>query len=1107
MIESDGLGYYRHPTIHGDALVFCCEDDLWSVSTAGGVARRLTANPGPASFPRHSPDGRWIAYNGSDDGPVEVYVMPAAGGTPRRLTWTGGLTQVVGWHPDGQSVLFASAWRQPFAKSFHLHSVPLVGGPPQPLKLGPARAVSFDRAGAGVVLGRNSGDPARWKRYRGGTAGTIWVDSKGDGNFRPLLELPGNLASPMWLGQRIYFLSDHEGFGNLYSCSPSGRDLKRHTDHEDFYVRFPADDGRRIAYHAGADLHVFDSADGSSRKLEVHVSSARPQRNRKFVAARQGLESFRLHPAGHSLAAVSRGGLYAMGLWEGSAGRLGKVSEVRYRLARWLPEGTHIVATDDEAGDENLVVLAADGGGKPRRIRGDFGRALDIEVAPAGNLLALANERQELIVIDWKRGRGRVIERSPFNRIEGLAWSADGRWLAYGFPSTLRTCSIRLLDTQSGEVSQVTREEFRDVRPSFDPDGNYLYYLSWRAFDPVYDNHFFDLGFPRGMKPMLLPLRRDVVSPFAPGMRAPRPPSLDDSSGGEDKPSEATRKAEKKGTPRKLEIDFDDIENRSIAFPVGEGLYGRIFGLRGMTLMSSFPIMGSLEQSWSKDTDSEAEGIVEVWDFEKQRLELLSDAISDFHVAPSASVVALRVGHRVRVVHSNFRIERKPESNDAGRESGWVDLDRLLVEVVPAAEWRQMFLEAWRLQRDHFWTPDMSGVNWEEVRDRYLPLVDRCASRAEFSDLLWELQGELGTSHCYELGGDYRPAPLWHQGMLGADLELDAKSGSWRVARIPRGDSWEERASSPLAAPGLAIRAGDEILAVDGKPVGRDASPYQRLVNFAGREVQIKVRSRGRHAPKGERVVTVKTLRDEQPLRYRDWVESNRAYVHAASKGRVGYVHVPDMGPGGYAEFHRYYRHEVENDALLIDVRNNGGGHVSQLLLEKLARRRVGYDRPRWGSPESYPSHAPKGPVVALTNEMAGSDGDIFSHCFKLYGLGPLIGKRTWGGVIGIWPRHSLADGSITTQAEFATWFEDVGWGVENYGTDPDIEIDIRPQDYRDGVDPQLDRALRELEKMLAKRPPSEPSFSSAPSLRPGRLPAQLVKLPLATARKRKPRS
>jgi tricorn protease len=353
-------------------------------------------------------------------------------------------------------------------------------------------------------------------------------------------------------------------------------------------------------------------------------------------------------------------------------------------------------------------------------------------------------------------------------------------------------------------------------------------------------------------------------------------------------------------------------------------------------------------------------------------------------------------------------------------------------------------------------------------------VLARVGTRAEFSDLMWEMQGELGTSHCYELGGDYQTRPNWRQGFLGADIDYDRRQRGWLVRRIPQGDSWDIDARSPLAAPGLNLEAGDQITAIGGESVDRNLSPDQRLVNMADRDVQLTIRRKERRRTD---TLTVRTLDDEGDLRYRDWVEGNRAWVHSRSRGKVGYVHVPDMGPWGYAEFHRYYGPESDRDGLIIDVRFNRGGHVSQLLLEKLMRRRIGYDISRWGEPLPYPDVAPVGPMVALTNEYAGSDGDIFSHAFKLMGLGPLIGKRTWGGVVGIWPRTALVDGTVTTQPEFAYWFEDVGFDVENYGTNPDIEVDIRPQDYAAGRDTQLERGLDEVRKIIRASGNLRPDF------------------------------
>ena len=1094
---SAALGYYRHPTIAGERIVFVFEDDLWSTPLEGGTARRLTANPGVSTFPVLSPDGQSVAFTGRDDGPAEAYVMDADGGTPRRITWMGGNTQIAGWSSNGENVLAATDWRQPFGGMMHLVAVPRTGGTPQALNYGPARAISFSTELPGTVIGRNSGDPARWKRYRGGTAGTLWVDRGNDGKFSPLIQLKGNLASPMWIGRRIYFLSDHEGHGNLYSCSPTGRGLARHTEHADFYVRFPRTDGHSIVYHAGADIYVFDPAQNASRKIDLEIHSSHSQRNRKFVSPGRYLESFDLHPKGHSLASIHRGGLFSMGLWTGAPVRLGTVSGVRYRLASWLPDGKHIVAVTDEPGEEALIMFRLGGSESPRLIRGDFGRPTGLYVAPGNatkkaenetagskkrtpaskkqkrtkpdiNRLVLTNHRQEVICVDLDSGRSRVLDRSRHHRINGVAWSPDSGWIAYGHSSAEHTSAIRLCRVDTGKVSTITREDFSDGYPSFDPDGKYLYFISGRIYNPVYDNLYFDLGFPLGTRPYLVTLRKETPSPFARGTERPRAPG-----GAADSKAEGSKDTKKDV----FRIDLDNIGDRIIAFPLPEGRYSEILGAHGRALYSKYPIVGSLNND--TDSDPDPKGILEYWAFDSNKSGKVFDKVSDFTLSLDARVLGIRSGKRVRAVPAEFKDESEKTKDEYSRETGWVDLDRIPVSVVPHQEWQQMYAEAWRLQKEHFWRADMSGVDWDQVHARYLPLVDRVGTRAEFSDLMWEMQGELGTSHCYEMGGDYRPRPNWRQGFLGADLDFNKRTGKWHVQRIPKGDSWDADYASPLAAPGLNLEPGDEILQVGGETVNGSTSPYERLVNMADRDVQISVRRR-RGRRRSTETVTVKTLHEETSLRYRDWVEGNRSFVHERTRGRVGYIHIPDMGPFGYSEFHRYYGPESVRDGLIVDVRFNRGGHVSPLLLEKLCRQRIGYDVSRWSEPIPYPYASPTGPMVALTNEYAGSDGDIFSHSFKLFGLGPLIGKRTWGGVVGIWPRHSLVDGTVTTQPEFAFWFEDVGYGVENYGTDPDIEIDNLPQDYARGIDRQLEKGLATIREVLRKTPQNRPDLKNS---------------------------
>ncbi|MDQ2662535.1 MAG: PDZ domain-containing protein [Candidatus Eremiobacteraeota bacterium] len=1072
-------GYYRYPTVAGDRVVFACEDDLWSAPLSGGPAARLTASAGQCTFPRLSPDGSKIAFISSDEGHPEVFVMPAGGGMPRRLTFLGGtMAAVCGWSPDGADILFVSnpsAWYERETRGFRISAG---GGEPRELHLGHMKNFSYGSGGT-MAIGRNEQDPARWKRYRGGTSGEIWVDAAGSGEFEKLKLPNGNPTWPMWAAERLYFLADHDGIGNIYSCAPDGSDVERATHESEYYVRFPSTDGRRIAYAAGGALFYYDIETKQTHSIDVECASAAPQTVRRFLDGSEELDEFAPSPDGLHLGVIARGQAFTMPLWDEAPVAHDGSSASRTRGFAWLADGRFACVTDRNGFEQIVIVDRERGHEAVLATKTDIGRVTELVASPASQVVAFANHRFELVILNLEDGSLRTIDTSLGNRVTDLAFSPDGRWLAYVYwPGSDNSSIVRVAKVKTGKVHDVTSQLRVDASPAWDPEGKYLYFISTRDFDPVYDALQFNLGFPQAQRPFVVTLTQGAPNPFAP---KPKPVHRDHENEHRD---DDARDKKPEGPPR-VDIDFDGIVGRILAFPVDEGEYGQIVATKRRVFFTKFDVRGIKPGGRNWDDEEGPSGTLLAYDFDQQRVAPFAHDVGDIALGADGRTLIYRSQDRLRAVDALNDLPEEGEDvqklgTDAGRKTGWMDLDRISVEVEPRDEWAQMYREAWRLQTEQFWVADMSDIDWDRVYDRYAALLPRIRTRTDLSDVIWEMHGELGTSHAYEIGGDHRIPPQYGRGFLGADFTYDEAAQGWRIARIYRGDSWNREVDSPLAEPGTDIREGDVVVAIGGKRLTRRRTPQEALVNAAGREVVLTLAGR----KNGERRVTVKALASEQQLRYRAWVDENRRNVLERTGGKVGYVHIPDMGPWGFSEFHRGYLSEFDRAGLLVDVRYNRGGHVSALLLEKLSRKRVGYDVSRHSKkPVPYPAESVAGPLVGLTNQFAGSDGDIFSHCFKLYGLGPLVGKRTWGGVIGINPYHRLVDGTITTQPEFSFWFKDVGWGVENYGTDPDYDVDIAPQDYRAGRDPQLDFALRLITTSVQAHHEVYPDLATKPSL------------------------
>ena len=1081
-------GYLRYPHIHGDLLVFVSENDVWLAPADGGRAWRLSADSAQVSYPRFSRDGARIAWTSWRDGNPEVYTADPEGNDAGRLTyWSDARTRVTGWTRGGE-VVAVSATGQPETYLTWAYAIPLEGAPPRRLPFGPVTDLALEETGTVLLTGRMNTEPAFWKRYRGGTRGRLWTATGTDPLFtRVLSDLDGQLAGPMLIGGRLFFLSDHEGTGNIYSCALDGSDVRRHTDHDGMYARNPATDGQRIVYHVAGDIWILDSPEAAEpRKLEVTLGSPAPARAPRLVSARDHLGSLDCDQTGQASVVEVRGTVHWLTHKDGPARALHVDPAARARLPRVLGETGQAVWVTDADGADALEIAGTSGDADPVTLAaGQLGDVMSLAASPDGATVAAAARDGRLLVVDVASGQVTELAASDDGAISGLAWSPDSAWLAWAQPVIRNLARIRIARVADRETIDVTDGRFADSSPVFTLDGLYLAFLSQRSFDPVYDTHTFDLAFPFGGRPYLVPLAEQTPSPLGP-LPGGRPLGQGDD---EDPAAEVA-----------VAVDPDGLAGRVVALPVEEARYGSLRPVKGGLAWLREPVAGVLGEGGAGPDDDRPRPALQRFDLRKREVKEMAGGLDWFRVSGDGTRIVIRDHNELRVIPSAGK------HDDAG-ETVTVDLSRARFQADPAALWRHAYGEAGRYLRRDFWNPDMSGVDWDGVLGDYRPLLGRIRSAGDFADLLWEVLGELGTSHAYVTAawdgtGDHTPV-----GQLGADISRDA-AGRWVVDRVLPGESSDPRARSPLEAPGVAAGPGDELVAVDGQPVDPRRGPWPLLAGTAGKPVELTLLSRGDNPPKtppgleglpapqtprpplGEappphsrlRRVVVVPLRSDRRLRYQDWVASRRRLVRELSDGRLGYLHIPDMMGEGWAHFHRDLRTEMTRDGLIFDVRGNSGGHTSELVVEKLARRVVGWCLGRWRQPYSYPREARRGAVVTLADEFAGSDGDIVTAAVKLLSLGPVVGTRTWGGVIGIEGRQGLVDGSTVTVPRYAFYFDEYGWGVENYGVDPDVEVLITPDDAAAGRDTQLETAVQLAMDELDKQPrPALPEVTAGP--------------------------
>jgi tricorn protease len=1064
------VGYLRFPDIHDDLVTFCAADDVWLAPANGGRAWRLTNDETPVRDPRFSPDGTRIAWTSSADGHWEVMVLTLEGSEPSRLTfWGSPTTKVLGW-ADSDTVLVASAGAEDIARHSYVKAVHL-DGTVERLPYGLASGVAVHPDGAIAVSTPGSRPPAAWKRYRGGTAAKLWLRPSPGESWQPVLpEMTAGLVSPLWLADRLVFASDLEaefpdradGQANLYSVSLTGQDLTRHTAHTsaEGYVRDPASDGERIVYHCRGGIFRLDGLDVAPTRLDITLGSAVTGRRRRLLDPTENLESVRPDHGGNGSVISWRGNAFYLSHRDGPARALAADPSVRIRHPRVLGDRGLAVMVSDVTGEDCLEVHSVDARAAVRRLAaGLLGRILGVEPSPAGDRLATISHDGRVSLVGIDDGALRTLGTSPEGEATHLAFSPDGRYLVWSQPiGTRQRLMLADLTDPASEPVPLTSGRFRDFSPSFTGDGKYLAFLSARTFDPHYDSHVFDLTFSSAVRPYLIPLAATTPAPFGPsadGWRLSRPAG-DAQGKGEDAVD---------GAPVSDDLEREGFEDRILAFATPAGDYRDLHAVRGgVCWVHEAPPSGVLGATRAGVVGEEAGDTLEVFTFAGRKIETLLDKVDDYAVTGDGRRIVARAADTVLVIPS----DRVVKDDDPARIV--VDLGRLRHELDPVAEWLQMFDENARIMRDHYWRADMNGIDWAAVVGRYRPLVAALATHDELVDLLWETVGELNTSHAYVQPAKPPGDPDRRLGFLGADLAKDA-DGGWRIDNILPGESSDPDARSPLLAAGVGAGVGDRVVAVNGRPVDAQFGPAAALVGAAEKPTELTLRAAAAATDADDRRVVVMPLKNDEALRYHAWVAGRTAYVRQASDGRLGYLHIPDMVSSGWAQFHRDVDIATRAEGLIVDVRYNRGGHTSQLVVERLARKVLGWTISRHHSvPGDYPRQSARGPVIFVTNEFAGSDGDIVNAAAQALGLGPVIGVRTWGGVVGIDGRFKLVDGTGITQPRYAFWLQGYGWGVENHGIDPDIEVAMTPADWHRPDDIQLDRAIQEgLERLTAQ--------------------------------------
>lgn len=1061
------------PDIHGQRVVFTYGGDLWTASTSGGEAVRLTAAPGMELFAKFSPDGKRIAFTGQYDGDEQVYVIPATGGVPKQLTFYpargplpprwGYDNQVYGWTHDGKAVLFRSLRDHFSPADCRLYTVPVSGGLPVARPMPTSGAGDFSPDATEMVYSPLFRDFRTWDRYQGGWAEQLYIFNLTTYATKLITQDAFTHRDPMWIGSKIYFDSDSTGKLNLYSYDTDTGKTELLTDYTQWDMRWPSTDHKhQIVYELDGELNIFDTDTGKARHISIRVPDDGLRMRPAQVSAADDIEDFGLSPKGQRALLVARGDVFTAPIERGPTRNLTDSSNAHDKWARWSPDGAKIAFISDLDGEDEVYLIDQDGCGKPQELTHGFHAMLYApEWAPDGKRLAFSDKDGKLYVLTLADKEVQQIAHDRAGYLRDYVWSHDGGHLAFTLHHADGFGSLYIWDVRDAKVHRVTSELFNVRNPAWDPAGNYLYYEAVHEFAPQMSQTEFDFATDRGTDLLALALRRNTKNPFPPRSDEVTITKDEDKPAASEKGKEESKKEKKeKEHHGYFSIDYHGLANRVTRVPVSGDNYDGLVATKDYLVYLRRGASFYGRASYPKP-------VLVLFSLKDRKESTLAEDVGGFAVSDDGKKVLVRSGHGFKLY------DVKPEGKNGAKT---VSTANLMVDRVPQQEWEEMFREVWRRYRDFFYARNMNGYDWEAIRRKYEPLVKYVADRSDLNSLVGQMIAELSNSHAYITGGDLGLPKRHDVALPGARFTLDAASGRYRISKIYAGQNQEEIYRSPLTEVGVKAHVGDFVLAIDGRELTANMNPYELLRNKAAEPVELTLNSKP--SLEGAWKTTFRPIKDEANLIYLAWVTHNRRYVARATHGRVGYIHLPDMGAAGIREFIKYYYPQIRKQGLIVDDRGNGGGNVSQMIIERLSRKLLGTEFSRTSHyTGTYPSRVFYGPMACLINQTSASDGDIFPYMFRRAGLGPLIGKRTWGGVVGISGHGPLLDGGSVFVPEFFAAATPQGkLAIEGHGVDPDIVVDNDPASVIAGKDPQLDRAIAEVLKAIKAHPRKLPS-------------------------------